>query len=253
MPRKVITFLIFLMLVYVGLCAALYFAQRSFIYFPQPGNKTNAPTLRLAADGAQVLVTVSEQNSGNAVIYFGGNAEDVTFSLPSLSKAFPDHSLYLMHYRGYGGSSGSPSESALVADAALLFDEAHKIYKSITVIGRSLGSGVAMQLASQRPVTRLILVTPYNSMQELTERQFPYFPVRWILRDKYESWKYAEKISIPTLVVMAEHDEVIPAASTHALHQHFAQGVATFALVSGARHNDISEYPDYIQLLKGAP
>lgn len=251
MSRKLITFCIFLVIVYAGLCAVLYFAQRSFIYFPQPGNKTSLPTLTLAADGAQVLVTVREQDSGEAVIYFGGNAEDVTSSLPGLSEAFPHHTLYLMHYRGYGGSSGSPSESALVADAALLFDEAHKKYARITVIGRSLGSGIAVQLANQRPVTRLILVTPYNSIQELAEQQFPYFPVRWLLRDKYESWKYADKISVPTQLLMAEHDEIIPATSTRALYQHFAQGVATLAVVPGARHNDISESAPYTRLLRG--
>jgi pimeloyl-ACP methyl ester carboxylesterase len=251
MPRKLITFCIFLVIVYAGLCAALYFGQRSLIYFPQPSNKTSRPTLTLKADGARVLVTVRAQDGDDAVIYFGGNAEDVTFSLPGLNEAFPHHALYLMHYRGYGGSSGSPSESALVADAALLFDEVHKTYKNITVIGRSLGSGIAVQLASQRPAARLILVTPYNSIQELAEQQFPYFPVRWLLRDKYESWKYAEKISVPTLSLMAEHDEVIPAASTRALHQHFAKGVATLAVVPGARHNDISESATYTRLLKG--
>lgn len=251
MPRKLITFFIFLAIVYAGLCAVLYFAQRSFIYFPQSGNKTSLPTLTLEADGARVLVTIREQDGDDAVIYFGGNAEDVTYSLPGLNEAFPGHALHLMHYRGYGGSSGSPSESALVADALLLFDDAHKKYKRITVIGRSLGSGIAVQLASQRPVTRLVLVTPYNSIQELAEQQFRYFPVRWLLRDNYESWKYAEKISAPTLLLMAEHDEVIPAASTRALHQHFAKGVATLTVVPGARHNDISESATYTRLLRG--
>lgn len=85
------------------------------------------------------------------------------------------------------------------------------------MVGRSLGSGIAVQLANERPVARLILVTPYHSIQELAAQQFPYFPVRWLLRDKFESWKYAEKISTPTLLVMAERDEVIPAASTRAV------------------------------------
>ncbi|MYM24156.1 alpha/beta fold hydrolase [Duganella sp. FT135W] len=253
MPRKLIILSIVLLAAYVGLCAALYLAQRSLIYFPQRSSKTNHPTLTLAADGAQVRVTVQQRDGVNAVIYFGGNAEDVTASLPGLSAAFPDHTLYLMNYRGYGGSTGSPSEAALVADAQLLFDEAFRSHKNITVVGRSLGSGVAVQLASQRPVSRLILVTPYNSIQELAQQQFPYFPVRWILRDKFESWKYAERIATPTLLVMAEHDEVIPAASTHALYGHFAKGIATLTIVPRAKHNDISNYPAYNQLLRTPP
>lgn len=253
MPRKLIALLILLLIVYAGLCVMLYFVQRSFIYFPQPATKANRPALKLDADGAQVLVTVRARDGGDAVIYFGGNAEDVADSLPDLSAAFPDQALYLMHYRGYGGSTGSPSEVALVADAKLLFDEVLKAHKNITVIGRSLGSGVAVQLASQRPASRLILVTPYNSILALAQQQFRYFPVRWLLRDKFESWKYAGKISMPTLLLMAEHDEVIPAASTRTLQENFAKGIAKLAVVPGATHNDISASPAYIRLLQCSP
>ncbi|MNG18963.1 Alpha/beta hydrolase family protein [compost metagenome] len=110
-----------------------------------------------------------------------------------------------------------------------------------------------MHLASTRPVTRLVLVTPYNSLQELAERQFPYFPVSWLMRDKFESWRYAAKVSAPTLLVAAEHDEVIPAASSQALLSHFPKGVATLAVVRGAGHNTISDSSSYIPLLRGAP
>ena len=194
------------------------------------------------------------QRSGpKALLYFGGNAEDVSYSLPSFSAAFPDHAVYLLHYRGYGGSSGNPSEAALFADALALFDKVHIDHQNIMVVGRSLGSGVAVHLASMRPVTRLILVTPYHSLQELAAQQFPYFPVRWLLLDKFESWRYAERIAIPTLVVAAEHDEVISRASTEALHKHFRTGVAAFKVVAGTSHNTISQSPEYMRLLRGVP
>ena len=109
-------------------------------------------TLTLAADGAQVLVSVRERSGPNGLLYFGGNAEDVSYNLPSLSTAFSDYAIYLMHYRGYGGSSGKPSEAALVADALALFDKVNTEHQNITVVGRSLGSGVAVHLASLRPV-----------------------------------------------------------------------------------------------------
>ncbi|MBC7918680.1 MAG: alpha/beta fold hydrolase [Rhodoferax sp.] len=253
MQRKAIATLIVLVVIYLGLCAALFFFQRSLIYFPQPRQFAAAPTRTLAADGAQVLVTTRLRDGPNAVVYFGGNAEDVSYSLYTLAEAFPAHSLYLMHYRGYGGSSGSPSEAALIADATVLFDEVLRAHKNITVVGRSLGSGVAVHLASQRPVARLVLVTPYNSIQELAAQQFPYFPVRWLLQDKFESWRYAEQISAPTLLLAAEHDEVIPSASTQALQTHFPMGVATLKVVRGTGHNTISESPSYVQVLRGAP
>ena len=253
MPRTIVTLVAIVALVYLGLCGALFLFQRSLIYFPQPRSLAGgAATLTLPADGGQVLVTVRQRRGPDALLYFGGNAEDVSGSLPDLSTAFPDHAIYLLHYRGYGGSSGKPSEAALFADALALFDLVRAEHRNIVVVGRSLGSGVAVYLASLRPVARLVLVTPYDSLLELAATQFPYFPVRWLLLDKFESWRYAQHIAVPTLVVAAEHDEVIPRASTEALYKRFRAGVAFFKVVSGTGHNSISDSPDYLPLLKGA-
>jgi pimeloyl-ACP methyl ester carboxylesterase len=95
-------------------------------------------------------------------------------------------------------------------------------------------------------------VTPYDSIQDLAMRQFPYFPVRWLLLDRFESWKYAARVTAPTLLVAAEHDEIIPRASTELLVTRFRRGVAALKVVAGAGHNTISESPEYIPLLKGA-
>jgi len=189
----------------------------------------------------------------DAVVYFGGNAEDVNFSLPGLAAAFPKHAIYLMHYRGYGGSTGKPSEDALVADALALLDRVRSEHINVVVIGRSLGSGVAVHLASLRPVARLILVTPYDSLVGLAANQFPLFPVHWLLLDKFESWRYAAQVNVPTLIVAADRDEVIPRTSTEALYARFHSGVATLRVVAGASHNTISESPEYVPLLRGVP
>jgi hypothetical protein len=252
--RTVLTVVLVIALTYLGLCAALFFYQRSLIYFPQPGSPGNRDTtITLPTADASVLVSVRPHVGPDAVIYLGGNAEDVTFSVPILASAFPDHALYALHYRGYGGSSGKPSEAALFADAMALFDRVCGEHHVIVMVGRSLGSGVAVRVASQRPVARLILVTPYDSLQELAAAQFPYFPVRWLLRDKFESWKYAPRVAAPTLIIAAENDEVIPRASTELLRSRFRAGVATFKVVAGAGHNTISDRPEYISLLRGTP
>lgn len=248
-----ITFFTVVIIGYLGLCGILFINQRNLIYFPQPRSINSETMLTLSAEGVQVLVTTRQRNGPKALLYFGGNAEDVSYSLPSLSGAFPDYAIYLLHYRGYGGSSGNPSEAALFADALALFDKVHADHKNIVVVGRSLGSGVAIHLASMRPVARLVLVTPYDSLLEIAVRQFPYFPVRWLLRDKYESWRYAERITVPTLIVAAEHDEVIPRANTEVLYKRFRAGVASFKVVAGAGHNTISENPEYMRLLTGMP
>jgi hypothetical protein len=134
--------------------------------------------------------------------------------------------------------------------ALALFDKVHAAHPNIVLVGRSLGSGVAVQLASRRPVTRLVLVTPYDSLQELAAGQFPWFPVRWLLQDRFESWQYAPQVAAPTLLIAAEHDEVIPRASTEALYTRFRSGIAAFKVIAGTGHNTISQSPDYLRLLK---
>ncbi len=257
---------------YLALCALLFATQRLLIYHPQPRGPAVPGTTALmlaggGGDGERVEVTVrpraaaaaqaaSAASSAPAVLYFGGNAEAVVWSLPELDAAFPDHALYLMHYRGYGGSTGRPTEAALVADALALHDHvraAHGERAEVVVIGRSLGSGVAVQLAANRPggVSRLVLVTPYDSLTALAARLYPIFPVRWLLLDRFDSVHHAPAIDAPTLVVAAEDDVVIPRAGTEALVARFRAGVATLHIVAGAGHNTISESPGYVSLLSG--
>lgn len=252
--RLLFWLLAFVLVVYLGICALLFAYQRSMIYFPQPrAVQAAANTLRLPVPGADLVVTVRPAAGPRALVYFGGNGEDVSLNLPALSQAFPDHFLYLLHYRGYGGSTGNPTEDALRQDALALFDKVHAAQPEVTVIGRSLGSGVAVRLASQRPVQRLVLVTPYDSIQEIAAGQFPWIPVRWLMRDTYESVKYAAAIRVPTVLVAAERDEIIPAASTARLLAAFTPGVATLVILPGAGHNTISDLPPYWQALKGTP
>jgi pimeloyl-ACP methyl ester carboxylesterase len=253
MSRTLVSLFAFVAVAYLLLCAVLFVFQRALIYYPQPrAIDTPESLLTLSVADAQVLVTVRPHDGSKALIYFGGNAEDVSRSLPGFSQAFADHAIYLLHYRGYGGSTGSPSEEAIQRDAMTLFDYVYNSHPDIAVIGRSLGSGVAVRLASQRPASRLILITPYNSLEDLAARQFPWFPVTWLLQDKFESWKYAAHITVPTLLVAAEHDEVIPRASTDQLYTHFAKGVASLQVIPDTGHNSISESPNYLQMLGAA-
>jgi len=238
---------------YAVACLALFFMQRSLIYYPPATAAYPAPhTSTLKVPGA--LLEVSERPAGGhgAVIYLGGNAEDVTASLPLLDAAFPQRALYLLHYRGYAGSSGKPNEEDLVRDAQALFDHVAPVHGDIVVVGRSLGTGVAVQVASQRPVAKLVLVTPYDSLAGLAARQFPYFPVRWLLRDRHASSEYAPRVQAPTLLIAAQHDEIIPADSAERLLARFPAGVARLRVIEGTQHNSISESPDYIPSLQWA-
>lgn len=250
MSRTIPITLTVVVLAYVGLCAALFIFQRSLIYFPQPKSITyGSDTLSLPIAEGQVLVSTIGTDENRAVIYFGGNAEDVSGSIPGLTEAFPDRKIFLMHYRGYGGSSGEPSEAALFADALALHDEITRTHQDVIVIGRSLGSGIAIYTASKRPTTRLILVTPYDSLQEIAAARFPFMPVRWLLNDKYESWKYAPNVKAPTLIIAAEHDEIIQRESSELLRTRFEPQLVSYSVISGTNHNNISFSPEYLPLL----
>jgi hypothetical protein len=239
-------------LAYVGVCAFVFAIQRSLIYYPQPsslGDRDTTVTLPVA--GARVVASVRARAGTKAVVYFGGNGEDVTSSIPGLAAAFPEHALYLLHYRGYGGSGGTPSEAALVGDALALFDLAQREHAAVEVVGRSLGSGVAMQVAGTRPAARLVLVTPYDSLVAIAASRFPYLPVGWLLLDRFESDRHAASVGAPTLLIAADRDEVIPRASTERLLARFKPGVATLRVVAGD-HNSVSEQPEYGPILGGA-
>lgn len=239
-----------LLLLYALACAALYLFQRSLLYFPQPA-LLDLPSQRLHVPGAELQVSVQARAGPQAVLYFGGNAEDVSGSLPGLVAAFPGQAVYALHYRGYGSSSGQPSEPALHADAAALFDRVVREHPAITVIGRSLGSGVAIRLAAARPALRLVLVTPYDSIAAVAAQQFGLFPVRWLLHDRFDSAALAPQIAVPTTVIVAEHDEVIRRERSDALIARFAPGVAQVVRIPGAGHNTLDGAPAYRTALAG--
>ncbi len=252
MLRPILTIAAIVALLYLACCVFLFTRQRSLIYFPHPPSSApGTSTLTLRSEGAEVRATVKTAPGPEAVIYFGGNAEDTHHSLPDLEAAFPRHALYLTHYRGYGSSTGQPTEKALVADALALYDKVRTTHPQITAIGRSLGSGVAIQLATARPLTRLILVTPYDSLVDIAADQFPIFPVRWLMQDKFESRRYAPNVTAPTLLLEAENDEVVPRASTEALYNRFANGQAILKVVLNTGHNTIQLSPEYVPLLAG--
>lgn len=238
---------------HVVACAVLQASQRSLLYFPQPAYATDlAVTEKLPVADATVLATVHEHVGPGAVILFPGNGDAAGLLVPSLVEAFPDRAIFVLNYRGYGGSTGQPTESTLQSDALVLFDVVAPRHPNVIVIGRSLGSGIAIRVAARRPVASLVLVTPYNSIEELAQDRFPIVPVHWLLVDKYESWRYAPDVHVPTLLIAAEHDRVVPRWSTEALLAQFHRGVARMIVVPDADHGSILQRPEYAVALRQA-
>ncbi len=238
---------------FVLVCAALFFSQRSLIYYPQPrSNRTASTLLTLRTETGTVHVSARQTDGPNAVIYFGGNAEDVSVDIPDLAETFPGNAIYALHYPGYGGSSGSPTERGILIDALALYDQVRAQHANITVIGRSLGTGVAVHVASMRPVVGLVLVTPFDSLGDVAAANYPFLPVRWLLQDKFESGQYAPKVLAPTRIIVAGDDEIVPRASTERLRTRFKSGVVVaYTVIPGVGHNTISDSPAYWSLMSG--
>jgi pimeloyl-ACP methyl ester carboxylesterase len=236
---------------YVGALAMLYATQRKHIYKPKARENVLVPTMPLPEHDADVLVSIREHAGPKAIVYFGGNSEDVSHSVPLIGEAFPDTAVYALHYRGYGGSAGKPTEADLVADGVALFDTVRKRHPDVIIIGRSLGTGVAIQVAARRDARHLVLVTPYDSIAEVAQGRYPAFPVRWIVQDRYESWRVAPRIRVPTLVIAAEFDLTIPMRHTQRLMEHFPPGVARFVLLRGEGHS-FGLTPDFLAALRSA-
>lgn len=234
---------------YAGICLLLFVFQRSLIYYPQPRLNTGSVLMTLPVGTAEVHVSTHPHAGNRAVIYFGGNAEDVSQGVPDLASAFPDAAIYALHYPGYGGSSGSPSEQAIFTAALALFDKVAAEHPGVILIGRSLGSGVAVWVASQRPAERLVLVTPFDSFADPASAQFRFLPVRWLLRDKYESWRYAPRVTAPTHILVAGDDELVPRSSSDRLRTRFRHDLVSYTVIPGYGHNTIQEDPGYWNLL----
>ncbi|MSR32945.1 MAG: hypothetical protein EXR99_15735 [Gemmataceae bacterium] len=251
MRSKILFCLKTLAIAYPILLVLLFFFQRNMIYLPMGGRSGDLEqTMTLPIAEAKVLVSFREKEGPKSLIYYGGNAEYPPDSLPGIAAAFPQHAVFLLHYRGYAGSSGNPSEKTIVADALALFDEVAKKHGEITLLGRSLGAGAAVQVASQRKPARLILVTPFNSLLDIAASRFPIFPARWLLLDKYESWRFAPQVAAPTLILVAENDDLIPPANSKKLLSCFAEGLAKMVTLAGADHNTISFHPQYYRLME---
>lgn len=234
---------------YLGLCALLFFAQRSMIYFRVPESTVaGATAMRLETDGAVIKVWAVERPGSAALVYFGGNAEDVGASVGEFAARLPGLSMYFVNYRGYGGSTGEPTERDLTADALAVYDSIHARHPDISVVGRSLGSGVAAALAGERDLRRLALVTPFDSLARVAQSHYRWFPVGLLVRDRFDSARRAPAIEEPTLVVIGDSDEIIPRERTDALISAFRVKPRVVVL-KDATHNSIDLDPRYLNEL----
>jgi pimeloyl-ACP methyl ester carboxylesterase len=251
-----------LVIVAAGLVLAACAFQEGLIFFRQP--PAPAPQLRppavleevslKAADGTRLSGWLARHSSGRAplLIYFGGNAEETSWFIGE-SQRFGGWSVLSVNYRGYGHSEGDPGEKALFGDAVAVFDHALGLRDvdpaRVVVMGRSLGSGVAVHLASQRPVAGAVLVTPFDSLVEVGARHYPFLPVRLILRHRFDSLASAPTLKAPALMIAAERDTVVPAQHARRLYEAWG-GPREWVEMKGAGHNDLDRQAGYWEAIR---
>jgi fermentation-respiration switch protein FrsA (DUF1100 family) len=223
---------------YVGLTAMVYVAQRSLMYFPDTVH--TAPAAAGLPDAEEVSLTASDgvnviawhvaaRDGKPVILYFHGNGGALRNRVERFRKLITDGiGLVALEYRGYGGLSGSPSEQGLIADAEAAYAFAAARYQATQLVlwGESLGSGVAVALAAEKPVGRVILEAPFTSALAVGQRHYWYLPVRLLMKDQFRSDERIAKVTAPLMIMHGMHDRIIP----------YAMGEQLFDLANKPKH-----------------
>jgi pimeloyl-ACP methyl ester carboxylesterase len=239
----------------LGVPLFMWLFQERMLFLPRPLESRPAPRPNIeevtivAADGIRLRgwMVKSAGMPAPLVIYFGGNAEEVSW-LAGMAEQFAGWSLLLVNFRGYGESEGKPGEKELFEDALLIHEYAKRrpdvTPERIVAMGRSLGSGVAVHLAAHRPLRGVILVSPYDSIAEVAKHHYPFLPVSLMLRHRFDSLPRAPQIEAPLLCLVATEDRIIPSAHSRVLFDAW-RGAKAWREVPRSDHDSISAKPEY--------
>jgi hypothetical protein len=223
--------------------------QRQLLYVPtgdvgspaQAGLRDVAVEPLVAPDGTSLAVWSAPARPGQpTILFFHGNSGTLFYR----SHYFGDFrargwGLFAMSWRGYSGTTGSPSEAANVADALLAYDTlvGRGIDgRDVIVVGESLGTGVAIQVAAQRRVGAVVLDSPYSSITDVASHHYWYLPVRLVLRDRYESTRHVQAVTAPILILHGRADSVIPIRFAERLRDAIPPAQVRFVAYPGVQH-----------------
>lgn len=239
---------------YVAACAAVYIFQRALLY-PAPERTRADPAaagfpeaqevILDTKDGEKVIVWHVPPKEGKPVVlFFHGNGEVLAWRVPRFRAITADGTgLVTLSFRGYGGSTGQPTEEGLLNDgvAAYAFAAAHYPPERIVPWGYSLGTGVAVAIAASRPVGKLILEAPYTSTVDVAAELFWYMPVRWLMRDTFRSEERIADVKVPLLIMHGEKDTVVPERLGRRLFD-LAKGPKRFVPFPLGNHINLDDY-----------
>ncbi len=238
-------------LFYVAILVFVFVQQKKFIFYPS----RNRHNMRNSIAAPWSLCNEGETLHGwlvhakfaekKIIVYFGGNTEDIFYSIDQFTTYF-DTAAVLVNYRGYGTSTGTPGEKELFSDALAIFDQISKDFapEKIFLMGRSLGAAVACHVAAQRKATGLVLVTPFDSLENLAKQKFPFLPTGLLLRHKFHSLDSVKKIDTPALILYGGKDAIVPPQQTENLIRHM-KGPKKLVYIEEAEHNTLQYFAEY--------
>ena len=254
MIRGMIWVAVLAMAFYTVSCLALCVFQRRLLYFPDPAHYTpqqaglaGVEEIGLATpDGERLVAWYKPAPAPSPVLlYFHGNGGGLYLRRERIEAlAGAGYGVFILGYRGYSGSTGRPTEKALVADGLLAYDylTAQGVAPSrIVLYGESLGTGIATQVASQRQTSAVILEAPYGSVAAEAKAHFGIFPIDWLLLDRFDSMAHIGRINAPLLILHGSQDSVIPASSSHALFD-AAKEPKKYVEFERGGHNDLFSF-----------
>jgi fermentation-respiration switch protein FrsA (DUF1100 family) len=243
--------------IYALVVLSTYYLQSALLYFPDT-NRVTPQSVGLTevverelvtADGERVIAWHGAARPGQpTILYFHGNGGSLGARSERIRKYLArGYGVFMMTYRGYGGSTGRPSERANVADAKLAYDTLVALgvgADRIILYGESVGSGIAVQVAAEKHSAGLILDAPYTSIVDVAELHYPYLPARWLMTDRYETVRYMDRVTVPLLVIHGEADDVIPVEMGRAVYA-TARGPKELITLPGAGHSDHHLFGSY--------
>jgi uncharacterized protein len=251
-----------LALCYVGVVALLYFAQ-GWLLFPGaslPSRPLDSPRqperLELPTGTGPVLHGMlfrARTAATDLLIGFGGNAQDAEMLAQDLAADFPNLYVAVFHYRGYGPSTGRPSEKALLDDALAIHDAlvARLAPERVFAIGISLGSAVAAHLSKERSLAGIVLVTPFDSIEAVAKESYFWVPVGLLLRHRFPTVEFMTGNRTPAAVIAAAQDRLIRPRRTAALVERL-ENLVFYRALEGADHNTLYQVPIYEETLEAA-
>ncbi len=242
---------------YMGVALALYFLQRKLVFSPNPAY-VSPDEIELEGIDEVVLKTKKEgfklyswyakaAPNKPTLLFFHGNGGNVANREEKFRQFMAEgYGVFMLGYRGFGGSEGKPSEEAFVKDAFLAYDYLRDVAKideeQVVIYGESIGSSVASQLAARVEAKALVLEAPMSSVTAIAQARYPYLRVRPFLRDRFESDRHIANISMPLLIVHGDEDTVIPLKFGQDLFD-AAIEPKELHVIKGGGHNDLYEFP----------